>query len=170
MPNWPKDRRGKTETLEHYEQRLIDDRIRAYRSSVKNQMGEFLNQIEWDVFGTFTFQKFYSIDGATRAFEKYLRMCPRCYCYFSVEEQPRPHVHALIGRIDNMNLLRWRLGWHEIHKFDRNKGAAWYVSKSPSQNWQMTGSFPKEKLANAGKWWRPGITLDPTNIPGLCDR
>jgi hypothetical protein len=167
MPHWPKDRRGKTETLEHYEQRLIDDRIRAYRSSVKNQMGEFLNQIEWDVFGTFTFQKFYSIDGATRAFEKYLNQHSICYCYYSIEDRPRVHIHALIGRSESMSVLPWGLGWHEIQQFDRSKGAAWYVSKCPSQNWQMVGGFPKEKPANADKWWRPGITLDPTNIVGL---
>jgi hypothetical protein len=170
MPNWPKNRRGKNETLEHYEQRLIDDRIRAYRSSVKHQWGEFLNDIHWDFVGHYTFEKPYSIDGAASAFERYLKMYPICYAYFSIEDRSRPHVHALIGRIDNMNVLPWGLGWYQIQQFDKSKGAAWYVSKCPSQNWQMFGGFPKEKPAHCDKWWRPDTTLDPTNIVGLCIR
>ena len=144
MPNWPKDRCGKNEKLEHYLQRLNDARVLSYRSSVKNQMGEWLNQFPWNYVLHCTFDKPYSIDGATRAFQDYLNMYPTCYSYFSVEDQGRPHVHALIGRIESMNLLPWGLGYHQIQQFDKTKGAAWYVSKCP-QEWQMFGGFPKEK-------------------------
>jgi hypothetical protein len=168
MPNWPKDRRGKTETLKHYLKRLDDARQRAYQLSVKHQMGEWLNRFPWDFVGHYTFETPYSIDGATRAFQKYLWMHPNSYSYFSVENKPRGHVHvhALIGRVDNMDVLPWGLGSKEIDKFDKTKGAAWYVSKC-RQDWQMSGGFPKEKPANADRWWRAGTTLDPTNIVGL---
>ena len=131
-------------------------------------MAEWLNTFPWNFVGHYTFMNSYSIDGATKAFQDYLWQYPPCFSYFSVEEQPRGHVHvhALIGRVENMNVLPWGLGWYEFTPFDKNKGAAWYVSKCP-QEWQLFGGFPKEKPANADRWWRPGTTTDPAVIERL---
>lgn len=167
---FPVNRRGKSETIDHYLQRLNNRRVEKYLQSLKHQWGDFLNRFPWDVVGHFTFNKNFSIEGATRTFHSYLMQYPRCYCYFSVEDKPQVHIHALLGRVSNMNVLPWGLGWCEIQKFDKSKGAAWYVSKCRSQNWQMFGGFPKEKPAGADRWWRPGTTLDPTNIVGLQER
>lgn len=164
---YPVNRRGKSETIDHFLQRLNNRRIEAYLQSVQNKWGEFLNTYPWDVVAHFSFaSKFtFTVDSATHAFQNYLLKYPGCYSYFSIEDKPAPHVHALIGRVGRLD-IPWGLGKYQIDIFDPSKGAAWYVSKSPS-NWQMFGGFPKERPVNADRWWRPGITLDPRNIVGL---
>lgn len=163
---FPVNRIGKKESLDHYMRRLDVRRAEAYRSSVKHQWGEFLNKYPWDFVGHFTFAKNYSIASATEIFQSYLLRYPGSYCYFSVENKPMVHIHALIGRVTDI-YCPWKLGTYQIETFDRSKGAAWYVSKCEEKNWQMYGGFPKERPANADRWWRPGITLDPRNIVGL---
>lgn len=164
---FPVNRRGKKESLDHYLQRLNTGRSEAYLQSVKHQWGEFLNKYPWDVVGHFTFNKAYSVPVAIKTFQNYLMQYPSCYSYFSIEETSQVHIHALLGRVVNMAVLPWGLGYYQVMAFDTRKGAAWYVSKCPSQNWHMFGGFPKEKPAGADRWWRPGITLDPRHIVGL---
>ncbi len=79
MPNWPKDRCGKTEKLEHYLHRLeVVRKQYCQEHNTVDKWGSFLFGYEWNWFGTFSFRKPISASTATNMFEDYLTMCPRC--------------------------------------------------------------------------------------------
>lgn len=105
--------------------------------------GEWLGSFDWDAWCTLTFREPYSADAADRAFRRWAQWIekenPR-FGYFVGHELGgiggRLHLHALLGGLEEGCSRRalWKR-WHDKHgraqllPYDREKGAAFYVSK-----------------------------------------
>jgi hypothetical protein len=151
MPNYPKDRKGKTEPLTHYLERLKSARHTYYQEkATKDKFGSFLHEYEWNWFGTFSFRKSVSSQTASRLFDDYLNTCPRCYSFFALEKSTGPmdqfqegrvHIHALIGNASDLKMKDdWMHGWFDVKPYDSEKAAVWYVTKSKDLEWDWFGS------------------------------
>ncbi len=56
-------------------------------------------------------------------------------------EDGRVHIHALIGNARDLLMKdHWMFGWFDLKPYDRARGAAWYVAKSKSLQWDWFGS------------------------------
>ena len=158
MPPYPRDRRGKKESLEHYFARL-DQRRWSWKQSLPSaHWGNFLEQLgekyPWDWFGTFTFSDpSVSADGAHYWFRRYLAEAKgftKPYAFRADEyggRTGRLHLHALVGNVAHLLpfcgerlppkkwgvnccwLHRWPCGHARILPYDPSRGARFYVAK-----------------------------------------
>ncbi len=105
-------------------------------------LGQWLHGMEvWSLYGTFTFH--YAVKSAHNAIRYVRNFIKRELgekaSYFLVAEpfadKHAMHIHGLIGGADDLGMPNLSAEWRKnygrcrIEKYDREKGAAYYVSK-----------------------------------------
>lgn len=177
MPAYPKGQRGKNESPNHYFQRLDEAKKNAvkYQSSATQAdygdlIARYQEHYKFFLSASFKYKpslaKSYSL--ANSFVQRTLDFTPVAFGFYSIEDGiDRRNVHMLIGRIAERPV--WPFGYFDCEEFDPTLGASYYVTKSTSRDFVFFGGWPKEKPPNADRWWRPGWTLNKTNIVGLTD-
>lgn len=161
VPPYPKESRGKHESLSHFLERLEQRRWSWEKSQPTELYGAFLEELScrypFDWFGTFTFSEPVSPATAHYWFRRYLAWAKGLtepYAFRADEYGPgggRLHLHALVGNVAHLApycgeslpprqwgcsccwLHRWPCGYARILPYDPTKGARYYVAKYVSK-------------------------------------
>jgi len=128
------------------------------REDVRQSWDRLLQSWEWEWFCSLTFKDKVSLHRADVLFRRWFRQLNRRnglkVGYFKAVEWGKlrcvPHFHLLILGVGNSRRLSWMDRWHwgyaRIYRFDRNRGAAYYLTKYCTKelaDFELGGSLVK---------------------------
>lgn len=109
------------------------------------EVGEWLGQFEWNLYGTFTFRRHMRANSALKAVGRFIvSHDPSAKFVMAVrqyQDAGKPHIHSLIKGLDGLDCLYLVNRWYESHgiarifPYDKTRGASYYLAKNAHGNW-----------------------------------
>ena len=112
----------------------------------RQEVGEWLGQFEWTLYGTFSFRRYIRTDSALKTVKRFITsLDPNARFVLAVrhyQDADKPHIHSLINGLKDfdcfclMNL--WygkKYGIARISPYDKNGGASYYLAKNAQGDW-----------------------------------
>jgi hypothetical protein len=111
-----------------------------FQSQVKEKLGEWLHNFEWDIWCTFTFR--FAVKNpfnAKKYFERFNKNLNRNISYFigieNFKTSDNVHIHALLEGVKDITYVQLGQIWYKpygyayIRKYDPKLGASYYITK-----------------------------------------
>jgi hypothetical protein len=111
-----------------------------HKYSMRNEWGQYLHSFHWHHYATLTMRRECGETFLTQEFKRYIRcleyLAKNAVGWWMVVEQGklgRKHIHALLSNTRHLSNQKlkdaWQLGHAQIHPYNTEQGAAYYVAK-----------------------------------------